>query len=1221
MKKLFLSFMCLMSGIAAYAAVGDDLTNQYLKNADFSQDTPVVGRICTYDYDMSKGGYLLFGQQAVIGWTASHPSDNIEIPDREDGANARAAGVFAIGGFDEEGYDLAELGGEYYAPDIDSYGNYATGSALGMVAVWGAKVQYTQNVTLPAGAYTIQVPVYNVGGTSGVTSNLCGFIADDGTSYVVDRKSWSMNYEWEMDEVTFLLEEETTGVISLGYTSNGSAGSKSMPHLFFDYIKIVEADAAAIIKARIDAVKENQLLPLIEAGLELGADVSASQAVYDNPAATMDEVLKAIENQKELNSGQMTDFTDYFINNAHFVNGTPLDNGVCTYARDMESNGTIYSGMQPIPYWTPNAPNTDAVASGLFAVGSDDTIWLGSKGKGFVAPATKADGATEGNVFGFVSCWGATAYYYQNVTLPAGSYTITIPTYNSIGGTNAIQKNLCGFIADDGMEYLGETTVFPVNIWTRETIKFTLDAETSGKISIGYTADPNCGSGSMPHLFIDEFVLTFNGLIDIDPSLIALRGAVNNANNCLFSQEPYEFELVSQLKEAVEAGQTLIDAASEDVEANLSATNNINNVITEISISRDKYAKFKTFLDEKMAETIESLAKSEDMTSFAEELGADYSDYQLYYDTGELATEQIDEIIGGFDTRVDTAVQNAFDAAVAAGDGGHDIDITRLINKNLSFANKSTSGWTVQQSSGKFESQQVGVVEIWSNNPITFTATITTDSLPAGLYQIQTPGFYRNGSITANYEAYATGMDAPVAYLIANGNREKMHNQAEMAVDEQDDLHNATVGDVYLPNGQSAAQTIFYGDTEYDMTNTIITALFQDGPLQLGTTATGLEEGGSWVCWGAFTVTYLGQDTNLALQSANGQIQSLIEDASSLGLNDYVQLIDKSSLGISQAIGLAEEALATSSLDQKLSAIDALNSAIEYAQGSEAALVKWIDIRSLYELLQAEVTENPEFQSSDEQLNSLLGRDPEEGAVSIEEIESVIESFPEAWSSFIFGQDKISAASEDNPIDVSAVILNPSFENLDEDGIGLRVWNVEKKDGDTGIRSNENATYTITGCDGNYLFNTWNQPEVGYAIDQDVCLPAGYYVLKCVVASIADKVIRLHAGEEAYSELTFTDSLDAEGNTIASKTIGRDLSVVFGSKGETMNLGLSTVNAWYKADNFRLMYLGTKVPTDISEVVVEPTLINTGIYDLSGRKVSKAQRGLYIINGKKILLK
>jgi hypothetical protein len=42
----------------------------------------------------------------------------------------------------------------------------------------------------------------------------------------------------------------------------------------------------------------------------------------------------------------------------------------------------------------------------------------------------------------------------------------------------------------------------------------------------------------------------------------------------------------------------------------------------------------------------------------------------------------------------------------------------------------------------------------------------------------------------------------------------------------------------------------------------------------------------------------------------------------------------------------------------------------------------------------------------------------------------------------------------------------------------------------------------------------------------------------------------------------------------------------------------------------------------INSIYAEPTTAKaTGIYDLAGRKVSKAQRGFYIINGQKTIVK
>ena len=57
--------------------------------------------------------------------------------------------------------------------------------------------------------------------------------------------------------------------------------------------------------------------------------------------------------------------------------------------------------------------------------------------------------------------------------------------YNG-ANTGELQKNLFGFIADDGTEYLSEKMTFEVGEWALVEFPFTLEAETTGKVSVGF---------------------------------------------------------------------------------------------------------------------------------------------------------------------------------------------------------------------------------------------------------------------------------------------------------------------------------------------------------------------------------------------------------------------------------------------------------------------------------------------------------------------------------------------------------------------------------------------------------------------------------------------------------------------------------------------------------------------------------------------------------------
>lgn len=209
--------------------------------------------------------------------------------------------------------------------------------------------------------------------------------------------------------------------------------------------------------------------------------------------------------------------------NLDFEAGDAIDNGICTYDYDMAKNSTTYSGLQPVTGWT-EGENGNGRAAGVFAYGG--TPWVG--GTGFTAPATNPAGVAEGKALGIVAVWGATAQYTQDVTLPAGTYKITFPIYNSGNGKTAPVKSLFGFITDDGTEYLAPAKSYE-NEWTNEVVTFTLDKITSGKLSVGYQS-PNAGSGANQHLFVDEVKIeTTNDAAEYEAALANAKAVLDSA--------------------------------------------------------------------------------------------------------------------------------------------------------------------------------------------------------------------------------------------------------------------------------------------------------------------------------------------------------------------------------------------------------------------------------------------------------------------------------------------------------------------------------------------------------------------------------------------------------------------------------------------------------------------------------------------------------------------
>ena len=211
--------------------------------------------------------------------------------------------------------------------------------------------------------------------------------------------------------------------------------------------------------------------------------------------------------------------------NLDFSKDTPIDNHICTYAKDAAGNGTTYSQMQPVTSWDMAVENGDARAAGVFAYGSN--LWLGSAGN--YVPATNPEGVAEGNALGVVGVWDAVAQYTQKVTLPAGTYNMMVPIYKASAGTTAPQKSLIGFIAENGTEYLAPAKVYTQGAWTYEIVTFTLDEKTSGVLSLGYDAT-NAGSGAQQALFIDGVQFVADSYIPVANLKTAISAAQATAN-------------------------------------------------------------------------------------------------------------------------------------------------------------------------------------------------------------------------------------------------------------------------------------------------------------------------------------------------------------------------------------------------------------------------------------------------------------------------------------------------------------------------------------------------------------------------------------------------------------------------------------------------------------------------------------------------------------------
>lgn len=1229
MKKRY--FTSLFAGILALGAMAqtqfkvlEDMTSK-LQNADFKTGSPVEYTIRTYDYDIAdqlgvgNGGEGLFGQQEVPGWTAANPSDNkwMAKDTRTDGSNARAAGIFA---YDSE--SMIGLGGDYF-PRLDG----GDTQGLGMVAVWGASLQYSQNITLPAGDYLLIARLCNVAG-DGTIDNHFGFKTSDDTYYnskmtnvpimaVLEGEGKDI---WVEDTVIIRLAAETAGDVILGYSYG--AGSGTAPHIFLDNVKLLKVDPSTLDQLQIEAARAD-LQKLIDEGKRLGVDTSASEAMLANPNATLDQLSDAIVKQQELNAEGITDLSEFFLMNAHFSQDDPVEGGICTYAKDKATNNVNYSGMQSVKSWVANHLGADQYASGVYATGSD--AFLG--GKAFVPPTTMSDGST-GKVLGFVTCWTGSIQYTQHVTLPAGSYTLEISYYNT-GGTGAVSKNLIGFVEDNGTEHLGTTTTFPVGQWGKEKITFELAEETDGYFTLGYTS-PNVSSNDMPHFFLDGISLFYEGALQFDPSLFALKGVVTSAEN--LEGETFNADLQADFQDAINEARALISTQSDDAEANKAAQEKITAMIQEVQSSIDAYKRLENFYNK-------DLNNAEQKYTYITQLLELDNEVSDALSNCNWDNAKIDEVIASLPGIIKDGVQKAFDAAVASGEKlAKDLDISPLFNTlGVTYSTSAVQGTNVPDkqwnygNASNFKTQH-GTSEVWNQSP--FTVSQTLADMPAGTYTITTRAFYRISDQVSNYDSYIGGETMPSVAVLAGHNRGQIVNVAELASETAEDFANSSEvagGGLFVPNSQLAAHDIFENpDYAEKVTVSARTALAQKGDLTFGITADELMEN-SWVVWYTFEIAYNALDESVLSE----ELVSLIDEATDARDSYEASSVAATYAALEEAIAKGEKAQADATTEAITSAIVDLAAAIEMNKRSAQLIDEFNRVATVY----LEKTSNEPYTSTDTELNEILEKTEQE-FTSNEEIQDLIDRLPSAYFKHVVTRSDFAQGTEDNPIDITDIITNPDFEVGNSSGWTITAENSEdekigKNQGYQGSSyTNADGDITISKFIEAWRPTTAEDAEPVHLEDGTISqvlngvLPQGYYRLEIDGYATHQQAVPAEG-------ITGVDLYVAIDGGLMRTPIGIDVTngnpthfvrdfYSNGTSVATIGIMVKDTNAsWLAADNFKLSFIGQQTPDAVDAVKVADA--PAAVYTVAGTRTSQLVKGLNIVvrDGKaqKVLVK
>lgn len=393
---------------------------------------------------------------------------------------------------------------------------------------------------------------------------------------------------------------------------------------------------------------------------------------------------------------------------------------------------------------------------------------------------------------------------------------------------------------------------------------------------------------------------------------------------------------------------------------------------------------------------------------------------------------------------------------------------------------------------------------------------------------------------------------------------------------------------MWVPNGMSGASYAFRAG-RYEQK---VYGLVEDGKMDIGISTGGKNT--EWVLWSNFVLTYEGKSAE-ALESI---LPIYIKQ-----LDDYIteNSVKMKGLGLAaaeDAVSAAEDALKTKDGEKMYQALIDVNEALEAAKAHVEIVAELNDAsaRLTDALTDYQETARPEVL---DQAGLLIGESDDADNMTDAQMVDLIARMEDAILDLRIPKDfDPSNATAQSPVDMTDYYLtNPSFETGDLTGWTAYIG------GDTGSKENSNATYTINGADGSYVFNTWNGslPAEGFWVSQTAKrLPAGNYTIYAILASDANNVITIDVNGTSDS---FT--------MVGDKTTAYNASLNFAlDEGGEAVIKVSSPT-WFKADNFILMYLGKNA--DAINEINKAKYGTVGIYTINGARVATLQKGFNVI--------
>lgn len=767
--------------------------------------------------------------------------------------------------------------------------------------------------------------------------------------------------------------------------------------------------------------------------------------------------------------------------------------------------------------------------------------------------------------------------------------------------------------------------------------EFLLDIKEGEDLTIGFKLD-HCTAN---WVFVDNFQIVYCGpsfkamnLNDVQTAAKDLDAKLAGVNAC-----PTYTDKATEL---IESARAMTEDGTSDEEIN-TMKKDLSDIAAKIEKSSALYAELET-LNATIGEFLAEDPAGDEFDAFMElyEDCGNGDGAEALMSTWSLDNEELIQYIADLKVKL----ENAQNASIKPGD-----DITRKI-VNPSFDN-GKEGWTVKEGNPTFN-------ETYKNCEVyqgTFDIYQDITNIPDGVYELSVLAFQRVAENNVAYKAHDNSIEDITAFIYANDLETPFTSPYTYGMKENsgDDFkYNLNGEEVYIPNsmkGMAAATT-----ENPDAYTVTVPMLVEGGTLRIGVREKRRPSNvngswGDWAIWDNFRLKYIGSKG----EALNAVTTPLIAKAAGL-------LDSKMNAEVRAQLEAAKTALET---EATVPGIHTLSAAIEAANTSIEA---YKPLQTAIENAQTRYDENEASSTTSDVAKGLYNAAKttaeniyNNGTAADAEIPAAIKALNEGVTKYVIN-DIIADASEAKPADITKVIANSDFATMNSTG-----WDVI--DGKMAFQSNNsveageffNCTFnlqqTLVGLPaGMYRLTTQafyrngkaakdgsdelkydvNENAFIYFSDKEIPTEEGKKVATELPESKqAIKTITAHKiAEDKWNDVGLSDNgglykmkdgMYIPDNMITAQAFFKSAAgsaydsepLNFNYDGNSdFRIGLiknvTVTDDWTIVKNFKLYYLGVD-PTGISEIVTDANAVATKIYNASGMQIGKLQKGINII--------